>query len=810
MITVGPNFKFALRQLRRNPGFTGTVVLTLALSIGANTSVFSVVNSLLLENLPYSHPERMGTVYTRVTGAQGWDERHHINGEQWELLRDQVPALMSAVSGIRPQGVNLEAGPSARYVRAGRISQHYLDVLAVRPALGRNFTDAEDRPHGPKSVILSYDLWRNTFASNPNVLGASVLLRGEPYTIVGVLPETATTPLNADLYMAIQPGREGEGSGTNFVVITRLRDGATWQEADAEINRAWSMRSDRYELNDNPGARVTYYSMSLQRGETDPLRPQVLALMMAAGLILLIGCANLAGLMLVRVLRRVPEIATRSALGASRWQIQKQLWIEALLLAGVGGSAGVGAGIVGLRAMLLLLPEHFLPVRDVVLDARVLWFTAVVSLFTSVLVGMLPAISAGRFDLRSAMGRHGAIGSRGLRLRQGLIIGEVALTVLLLAGSGLLVRTLIHLENLPPGFNATGVMTARASLDDVRYHDAAVFRKLMSESTSAMRQIPGVEQTAVGLSLPYERSVIQGGIVINDGKEAGQKAVADEVYITPDYFGVLHIPLLLGRSFTDADGPATENVGIVNQAFVRRYFHGANPVGRYIEKDTRIIGVVGDVTMAPGIDTGSPLRGEETLYVPAAQMSDRQLSLIHVWFQPSWIVRTSRPVEGLTAQMQRALARVDSNLPFTGFYRMRDLLAKTLILQRAQVALLSVLAGLALLLSAVGIFALVANLVTQRTHEIGVRMALGSTVRQAMVHIGRSGAAASLLGVVLGLVLSAGTLRAMRSVLYGVGIYDAPTIAMVVVALLLVTLVAAAVPVLRIARIDPAQTLRDE
>jgi hypothetical protein len=214
----------------------------------------------------------------------------------------------------------------------------------------------------------------------------------------------------------------------------------------------------------------------------------------------------------------VPEIATRLALGASRWRIQKQLWIEALLLAGLGGSVGIGAGFVGLRAVLLVLPDRFLPVRDVSLDARVLWFTVVVSLFTSIMFGMLPALSIRKFDLRSAMGRHGTIGGRGLRLRQGLIVGEVALTVLLLAGSGLLLRTLIHLENLPPGFNPTGVMTARASLDDVRYHDAVAFRKLMSESTSAMRRIPGIEQAAVGLSLPYERSLITGGIVISDGK----------------------------------------------------------------------------------------------------------------------------------------------------------------------------------------------------------------------------------------------------------------------------------------------------
>ncbi len=230
--------------------------------------------------------------------------------------------------------------------------------------MGRNFSEDEDRPHGPKAAILSYSLWRNTFGSNPNILGQAILLKGEPYTVIGVLPEGVTTPLNADLYTALQPSREGEGGGTNFESITRLRDGATWQEANAEINRAWSLRANRYELRNNPGAQVTYYSVPLQKGETASLRPQVLALMLAAGFILLIACANLAGLTLVRMLRRTSEVATRLALGASRWQIQKQFWIENLLLALVGGAVGIGVGFLALRGLLLLLPEHFLPVAQ--------------------------------------------------------------------------------------------------------------------------------------------------------------------------------------------------------------------------------------------------------------------------------------------------------------------------------------------------------------------------------------------------------------------------------------------------------------
>ena len=802
--------RFGLRMLARNPGFTVTVVLTLALSIGANTAIFSIVNALLLESLPYSHPERMGAIYTQVTGPVGSDERHHLNGEQWELLRDNVPALISAVSGIRASGVNLEAGSQVQYVHAGRISAHYLDVLAIHPIIGRNFSDAEDRPHGPKTAILNYGLWRNAFGANPKILGQTVLLKGEPYTVIGVLPEGAATPLNADLYTALQPSREGEGSGTNFESVTRLRDGATWREADAEINRAWSLRTQRYELENNPGAHVMFYSVPLQKAQTARLRPQVLTLLLAAGFILLIACANLAGLTLVRVMRRTSEVATRLALGASRWQIQKQFWIENLLLALLGGAVGIGVGLVSLRGLLLLLPEHFLPVAGVPLDGRVVGFTLAASLLTSVLFGMLPALASRNVDLRSSMASRAVAGGGSLRLRQGLIAGEVALTVVLLAAAGLLIRTLVRLETLPPGFNPNGIMTAKASLDDVRFHDPAAFRNLLDESTAAMRQIPGVQQAAVGLSLPYERTLITGGIAISDGREAGQKAMADEVYTTPDYFAALQIPVLAGRSFTEADGPGTQRVAIVNQMFARKFFHGASAVGRYVDKDTMIVGVVENVAMAPGIDPVAPLTSEETMYVPAAQMEARQLSLLHVWFQPSWIVRTARPVEGLTAQMQSALASADPNLPFSGFYDMKDLMAATLATQRIEVALLAAMASLALLLSALGIFALVANMVAQRTREIGIRIALGSTIQKAMIHIGRSGVGAAALGLVVGLILSAGALRAMRSVLYGVGVYDAPTILLVVLTLSAVTLLATIVPTLRVARIDPARTLREE
>jgi predicted permease len=807
METLSQNLRFALRQLRRNPGFAIAVILTLGLAIGANTAIFSIVNALMLKSLPYAHPERLGVIYERATGSHAGEDMIDLDGAQWEALRDNVPSLISAISSGIASGVNLEAGSRVEYLHAARISAHYLDVLGIEPLVGRNFTEAEDQPQGPKAAILSYGLWRNTFGADRGLIGQVIHLKGEPYTVIGVLPQGVVTPSNADVYTALQPSREGEGGGTNYDAITRLKDGATWQQADAEINRAWAAQAARFAAQSG-GAHVSWYSVPLQRGQTADLRPKALALMLAAGFILLIACANLAGLTLVRMLRRTPEIATRLALGASQGQIQAQLWVENLLLALAGGLAGVGVGFAALRGLLSLLPEGFLPVAGVTLDARVLGFTLAVAVFTCLLFGMLPAVASRKVDLRSSMATRGTGGDR-LRLRQALIAGEVALTVVLLAASGLLIRTLVHLETLPPGFNPNGVMTAKASLDDARYRDPAGFSRLLEDSTAAMTRIPGVKTAAVGLTLPYERA-LNDSVTLHDGPQAGKERGTDVVYLTPDYFNALEIPLLRGRGFAASDTAQSGPVAIVNRAFARQLYGGADPVGRSLNNGITIVGMVGDVATAPGIDDSGPITSERIMYIPASQMNPHMLALVHVWFQPSWIVKTAGPVEGLTGQMQRALAGVAPGLPFSGFYAVNDLMAQTLAEQRIEVALLGAMAGLALLLSAVGIFALVQNMVVQRTREIGIRIALGSSIRRAMVQVGSAGIRASAIGLAAGLVLCVGALRAMRSVIYGVGVYDTPTITGVVLTLVAVTLLATTLPTLRIARIDPAKTLRDE
>ena len=763
----------------------------------------------MLKNLPYPHPERLATIFRLVHGGENYDGQHWISGEQWELLRDHVSSLTAAVSGSGLTGVNLQAGRHVGYVHAGRISASYLDVLGIHPAIGRNFTDEEDRPHGPKAVILSFGLWHSVFGEDRALLGQAIHLKGDLYTVVGVLPAGVTTPLNADLYTPLQPSRDGEGSGTNYEVITRLRDGATWQRADTEINRAWANWAAGLAQQIGPGTQVSFHTVQLKKGVSAALRPKALALMYAAGFILLIACANLAGLTLLRLARRTPEVATRLALGASNWQIQRQLWIENLLLAGMGGLAGLESGYLALHELLSLLPENFLPVAGVPLDGRVLAFTFAVSMLSSVLFGMLPSLTVSKVDLRSAMCSRAVSGSERLRLRQMLIAGEVALTVVLLAGSGLLIRTLVHLETLPPGFNPNGVMTAKASLDDARYHNGFAFADLLDKSTAAMRRIPGVENAAVGLTLPFENT-LNDGVRLNDGPNAGKTVGTDLDYVTPGYFETLQMPLLAGRTFTVSDGPKSQRVAIVNRSFARKFFPGKSPVGYSLDKGTMIVGVVEDIQLSSGLNWVAPLESEETMYIPASQVDPRLLPLVHIWYQPSWIVRTAGPITGLTEQMQRALASVDPGLPFSGFYSMNDLEARTLATQRIEVALLGTMAGLALLLSAIGIFALVSNTVKQRTHEIGIRIALGSSLSRVMAHVAAPAVRSSAIGLFVGLLLCVGVLRVMQSALYGVGVYDPSSLVSVVLILLAVSFLATTIPALRIARTDPATTLRQE
>jgi predicted permease len=443
---------------------------------------------------------------------------------------------------------------------------------------------------------------------------------------------------------------------------------------------------------------------------------------------------------------------------------------------------------------------------------RVLLFTVAISIGTSLLFGMLPALAIFRMDPASVLGQRTVAGSRGSRARQVLIAAEVALTVILLAGSGLLIRSLVHLETLPPGFDANGVLTAQASLDQANYHDPARFATLMRESVAAMKNIPGVTNAAVGLSLPYERG-LNSGVTPKDGKQAGQHFMTSEIYVTPSYFDALGIRLRDGRAFTDGDTATTEPVAIVNESFAQQILHDPNPIGRVLEQDKirrRIIGVSGDVQVKPGLDSGAPITAERTLYIPATQVPGDFLALVHVWFRPNWIIRSTHLDAQTPSAMQRALSSVDPNLPFASFHTMEELLSTTLAQQRVNVALLTSLAVLALLLAALGIFALVSSVVTDRQREFGIRLALGLPISDSMLVAGRSGLMPAVIGLASGLALTLVVLRVMRSAIFGVSSYDPLTLMVTGALLLVLAAIASLLPALRITRIQPAVVLRAE
>jgi len=810
------DLRYALRQLKRSPGFAAAVVVTLALAIGVNTAVFSLLDGFLLRSLPYPQPERIAALVSHIA-RQGdpadFEDDDSSDYKAWRALHQAVPSVTAAVAGQpfgATEGVNLEAGAAdggvVQYVHNATVSAHYFEVLGIEPVLGRGFTEDEDRPGAGKAVVLSYALWHSAFHNDPGILGKAILLKGAPYTVVGVLPRGAQMPNPADVWTPLMPNDpRGVCGGNNCLILMRLKPGANWDEVRAQMaHMPAPSQANLKKWN------FWYFPSPLRRYAASAMRSQTEALMLAVGCILLIACANLAGLMLARIHRRTPEMATRMALGASRARILRQLWIENLLLALVGGAVGVGLAAALLPLMKGWLPDSMIPIGGFALNTPVLLFALGASVLTSVLFGALPALETRRLDLRSsiASGTRSVAGGSG-RVRQGLIGAEVALTVVLLAGAGLLIRTVIHLETLPPGFDPHNVMVAQASLDDARYHDAANFQRLLRESVAGMQRIPSVEDAAAALSVPYE-TFINDYVEAIDGKRAGFGASSSFSYVTPDYFAALRIPLLSGRTFNAADTSTSQLVAIVNTAFGKRFFDDPNPVGRHFGAKITIVGVVGNVLDQSNVERAAPLTDEPIFYVPYTQASAHLIELAHMWTQPSWIVRTHGAVGNLTGQMQQALTAAAPGLPFSGFYSMEDVMHQQLQMQRIEVMLLGTLAGLALLLSAVGIYALVSNLVVQRTREIGIRIALGSTLSGAMRNIASSGLGAAGGGVLAGLGCCFFVLRLMKSAIYGVGTYDPVTLMAVPLLLLGIAAAASLLPALRIARIDPAETLRAE
>jgi predicted permease len=810
-MTVWSDTRFALRQLRKSPAFTVVVIGTLALCIGVNTAIFSVLDAVLLRAAPYPEADRLAVVVTASHGGSTENINTSQTGALFEAVRDHVAGLDVAANG-GTRGVNFAAGDRPEYIQQQRVSAGYFRVLGIAPRIGREFSREEDVPDGPAVAILSHAFWQRAFRGDAAVLGRTISLRGEEYAVVGIMPPDFRAAAPVDVWTPLRPSRRGEGGGSNYEVIARLKPGVSWAQAGGQL------RSLSQALNADPGfpREVKNFEeriIPLQTGATRDVRSELLVTWAAVLMVLLIGCVNIAGLLLARAGGRSREIATRLALGGSRTAIVRQLLIESVLLALGGGIVGIGAGGFALDWLKQLGAEKNQLWYTIELDARVLAVMMGIALLTSLLFGLAPALHTSRLDIRGVLNDagRGIAGGHRRWTRGALVAGEVALSLVLLVGAGLMVRTLAWLNGLSPGFDTRNVIAADASLQDARYQTAAAVDRLYTQTLERMRRIPGVQSAAVALTLPYERPLNDGFRTV-DGDDHDPHG-GEFVYSTPTYFETMRIPVLAGRAFRESDTPQRTHVVVVSESFARRYFHG-DALGRHLKlgkEISEIVGICGDVQQHSGLsgDQG-PLSVEPTVYLPASQLSDGFVKLIHTWFSPKWVIRTSGPTANLTGQIRAAVAGVDPKLPVAHFRTVDQLLNVHTGGQRYLAALFSILAGLALLLAAIGLYGLISQSMSQRKHELGIRLALGATVRQTIAGVMRPGILLAVAGIGAGLGLSLIAVRFLRSMLWGVRETDPVTFAATAGILLLVAALASLMPALRILRMDPAETLRNE
>ncbi|HEX4228013.1 MAG TPA: ADOP family duplicated permease [Bryobacteraceae bacterium] len=813
------DLRYAAHQLVRSPAFTITVLATLALCIGANTAIYTIVDTLFFRPLPYPDSGRLVLLSTVFSKGGAFDVDTSQDGFQWELARDHASLLESAVYSSAA-GVNLVAGGRVEYVINQRVSANYFHVLGINPLIGREFTRQEDVANGPALTILSYGIWQRVFHGEPGIVGHTIDLRGSPHTIIGIIPAgfrslpagvgDLGTNAPIDVWTPLRPSHIGEGSGDNYGVIARLKPGATAARANGQLN---SIMQDYFSRRHFPtGMSAEERALPLQTGLTYDLRSSVHLMWGAVLLILVIGCVNIAGILLARSAARSREIATRMAIGAGRARVISQLLAEALLLALLGGAIGLGLGYVALEGLIRLNPGEFNMFGQVHLDLRVTAVMLTMSLATSIIFGLFPALDATTVDLRSALAEagRGSAGSRRQWKRQLLVFIEVALGVVLVVAAGLLIRSFATLVNANPGFDPNHVITASASLQDARYNTTAAGSRLFRESLERIRQIPGVESAAVALTPPYARALNEGVNIIG----SNDSGVTNCTYATRGMFETLHMHLLRGRLLTDADNAHTARVAVVNESFVTRYLRNQpDPLGTSIRIENKvwqIVGIVNNVQVKMGWGGAGPLGQFAGVYIPVDQFPDGIFAMANVWFSPVWIVRTRGNTSSLPESMQRALQSVDPRLPFSSFKSMLEVRGASLKQQRYQAMLFLALAALTVLLVALGVYGLIANSVAQRTREMGIRLALGATPKQVVYSAVAPGIALSLAGIGCGIVLALFATRLLKSLIWSVSGTDPLTFISVAVLLILVAAVSSAMPALRLTRLDPAQTLRDE
>ncbi|MCS6806173.1 MAG: ABC transporter permease [Acidobacteriota bacterium] len=809
MQTLWQDLRYGARMLLKNPGFTAVAVVTLALGIGANTAIFSVVNAVLLRPLPYPQPERLMVIGRTYTGS----DVYPASEPKFLFWRDHNQSFeaMAAVQGIG-SGLNLSGEAEPEYVTGIQVSADFFRVLGVSPALGRGFTKEEDSPQGERVVILSDGLWRRRFGQDAGLIGKTVTLNSESYTVVGVLPPgfQFTAPFDVLVPLRLNPASRSEAH--NFMVIGRLKPGVTEVQARAEMKLVGEKFRAAYPQAMAPNESVNL--MGWQNNLVQEIRPLLLILLGAVSFVLLIACANVAHLQLARASARQKEMAIRLAVGAGGWRLARQLLTEGVLLALAGAAAGLLLAVWAVDALTALMPDGMLPLLgEISFDGRVLAFTLAAAVATGLIFSLAPALHAGRVDVNQSLKEGSTSGRlspvRG-RLRSVLVIAELAVSLVLLIGAALLVRTFANLRGIEPGFDPRHVLTFQVSLSGPSYDTTAKVSDFYRRVLERFRSLPGVEAVAVASTLPLEAQL---NLPYSIGGSAEVTGAVQYRMISPDYFRVMKTAVRQGRAFEEGDTAGAESVIIVNEAFARQHFPNTTPLGQRMcvgcgFGDPAMRTIVGVVSDTKQFNLGAP--SPPTVYVPVAQVPDALMLLLRQFTATNFVIRTAGEPLQLSGVVKQEMLKIDPALPLRNVRTMEQLLSHSLALEEFNMSLLGLFAGIGLLLVAIGTYGVVSYSVSQRTHEIAIRMALGAQRWDVLKLVLGQGMILAVIGVGIGLVAALMLTRLLSSLLFGVTPTDPMTFASVSLLLVAVALLACYIPARRATRVDPMVALRYE
>jgi predicted permease len=801
--------RYAARMTWRNFGVTLVAVLTLVLGIGANTAIFSLVDGVLLRPLPLPQADRLVALTT-----------YYPKGA-FAVMRNQS-RTMDIIANSDAAFFNLTGGDSPARLNGTSVSTNWFNVLGVQAAVGRTFQEGEDQPGKNDLVILSHALWERRFGSDTNVIGRSILLEGVSRQVVGVMPADFRFPSpKTELWVPLNldPRKSGDYWGSSYMPITaRLRPGVTPEQAQADLKElrpkilaafAWRMPDDTWAK-----SRV----MSLQEAIVGDVRTSLLILLGAVGLLLLIACANVANLLLARATTRQKEIALRAALGASRWRIVRQLISESVLMSVIGGALGLAAARYGLSILKSMLPAGTPRLADVAVDTRILVFTALLSVVTGILFGLVPAAGASKVDLTKSLKTGDRSGTSGnSRLSRILVIGEVAVSVVLVIAAALLVKSLWNLSNANPGFRAESILTARITPNQSFCAEVGRCQTFYNDLLARVRALPEVKDAAAVNGLPL------GGSFETVPADVEGYAVAAgahvpmflERVVTPDYLRVMGIPLLQGRALTEADaGQNAQRAGLITKSTAARYWPGEDPIGkhfkpRWMQEWWTIVGVVGDVrenTITRNWEDW--LDGE--IYTPYGPHAIAESGPEAPPAELTLVMRTTQTPNQLAGDLQNAVSQLNGDVPVTQIETLRGWVAEAISGPRSTASLFALFAALALVLGAIGVYGVISYSVAQRTREVGIRMAMGARRQQVLRLIVGQGAVLALTGVAVGLLGALLLTRLMSSLLYGVGAADLSTYAWVALLLVVVAVAASYIPARRAMHVDPIVALRYE